>query len=185
MPLPEGWSPEQAVVACPVIEGWESLAWRFHKRKYRATDHGGSLTFSARFNRGLDLFPADEIWPALYLALAPEISIGERQRHARPERLPELNDYPLTTLSVTLAVVLDCTDATTLGISLEDLCHDTDFSAGQHLAAAALAQEIEAMIVPSATRLGNNLVVFPTQLRPTSRIVEVSHIDPRLYVERI
>jgi hypothetical protein len=40
------------------------------------------------------------------------------------------------------------------------------------------------MIVPSATQLGRNLVIFPPLLRPDSRITELSFVDPRLYVDR-
>ncbi len=39
-------------------------------------------------------------------------------------------------------------------------------------------------LVPSATRLGDNLVLFPRQLRPDSRVSVVSSRDPQLYVSR-
>lgn len=77
-----------------------------------------------------------------------------------------------------------CHEPDRFGLATDDLCHDTDWEVPQLLASAVLARGVEAMIVPSATRLGNNLVVFPTRLRPGSQIVEVSHLDPRLYVDR-
>ncbi len=44
----------------------------------------------------------------------------------------------------------------------------------------ALALEAEAVLVPSATRLGDNLVILPDRLRQDSRIEPVGSIDPRL-----
>jgi RES domain-containing protein len=173
---------------------WSGRAWRFHRRDRDATDGRGALFFSGRFNRGLDLFPEAEVWPVLYLALAPEVAIGERQRHLTVERLARLNDYRLTTLELRLHAVVDCTDLERLGVTIEQLCDDTDFEIGQRPAEAVRSQRvavdaeaegsIEAMIVPSATRLGNNLVVFPDRLHQASKIRVVSHVDPRLFVER-
>jgi hypothetical protein len=134
----------------------------------------------------------------LYLALAPEVAIGERQRHLTMDRLSRLNDYRLTTLELRLRVVIDCTDWERLGVSVEELCDNTNYVIGQHLAEAARRRVIaddpdadespptavEAMIVPSATRLGNNLVVFPDRLNSVSVIRVVRHVDPQLYVER-
>ena len=52
------------------------------------------------------------------------------------------------------------------------------------MVAAALKGSLEGLIVPSATRLGDNLILFPENLRASSRIEIVSSRDPRLYVER-
>ncbi len=46
-----------------------------------------------RYNRGLDQFASDQVWPAPYLALAPEVCLGEIVRHITPDLLPQLNDY--------------------------------------------------------------------------------------------
>lgn len=110
------------------------------------------------------------------------------------ERLAQLNDYRLTTLELKLQAVVDCTDLERVGVSIEELCDNTSYEIGQRLAEAArrrlIADDlevnvaIEAMIVPSATRLGNNLVVFPDRLHSASVIRVVSHVDPQLYVER-
>ena len=185
MPVPLGWDADNAIAACPVLHHWQGTAWRFHKRRYQALDPGGSLLRSGRYHRARDRFPPDQTWPALYLALDRAISIGEIQRHLTPALLPHLNDYRLTTLRLHLVgpVVL-CDEPARMGLALDDLCHDTDWEAPQRLAAAALGRGVEAMVVPSATRLGNNLVVFPTRLRAGSTIVEMGHVDPRLYVER-
>jgi hypothetical protein len=62
--------------------------------------------------------------------------------------------------------------------------HDTDYEATQAIGAAAFADGLEGLLVPSATRLGDNLILFPDNLRAGSRIEVVSSRDPRLYVQR-
>jgi RES domain-containing protein len=195
---PRSWNPDDAIRRCPVRTDWSGRAWRFHRRDRTATDDRGALLFSGRFNRGLDLFPEVEVWPVLYLTLAPEVAIGERQRHLTIEHLSRLNDYRLTTLELRLQAVIDCTDMEQLGVSSEELCDNTYYDTGQRLAESVRhrliavdpgadvlsSMPVEAMIVPSATRLGNNLVVFPDRLHAESVIRVVSHVDPQLYVNR-
>lgn len=66
--------------------------------------------------------------------------------------------------------------------SVSDLCHETDYRIPQELAAASIARGAEAVLVPSATRLGDNLILFPSNIKPTSRIDVVNSRDPMLYV---
>lgn len=120
----------------------------------------------------------------LYLALSPEVSLGEVLRHFTPELLPQLNEYRLSELDVELETVLDCRDPAAFGLSAEDLIRDFDFTMTQEIAAAAIAQGAEGILVPSASGLGDNLVVFPAQLRSGSRLAVVGSRDPRLYVPR-
>jgi RES domain-containing protein len=180
---PEDWDLDAFIDACP-IGAWEGTAWRAHKRRYDGTDPGGSLRFSGRYNRGLDQFPEAEIWPALYLALAAEISLGEIMRHLTPELLPVLNDYRITELSVSLSAAIDCRDLSSAGLLTDALLHDNDYGASQSLAAAAISHGAEGILVPSATRLGDNLVIFTAQLRADSRLAVVASRDPRLFVPR-
>ena len=183
MAAPERWNPAAAVATCPVIP-WHGRAWRAHRRAYAATDHSGSLGVSGRYHRALDQFPEDQVWPALYLALGPEVCLGEVLRHIRPERLPLLNDYRISEIAVALATVLDCRDLNAVGLTHDAIWQDDDYTIPQSLAAAALTCGVEAMLVPSATRLGDILVVFPTQLRASSRLELISSRDPQLYVPR-
>jgi hypothetical protein len=67
---------------------------------------------------------------------------------------------------------------------VEDLIRDNDFSTTQELAAAAIALRAEAVLVVSATGLGDNLVVFPRMLRDSSILRAIGSRDPRLYVPR-
>lgn len=76
MPVPVGWDAAAAVAACPV-GGWEGRVWRMHHRKYPAADPGGARKVSGRYNRGLDLFPEERSFAALYLATGPDICLGE------------------------------------------------------------------------------------------------------------
>jgi hypothetical protein len=101
-----------------------------------------------------------------------------------PESMPRLNTYRISEIEVELEMVIDCREIAALGISLDHLLNDLDYTVSQRLGAAALAMGAEGLLVPSATRLGDNLVVFPTQLRPDSRLDVVSSRDPLLYVER-
>jgi RES domain-containing protein len=162
----------------------EGRAWRLHRRRYAATDHGGSLSVSGRYHRASDQFAEGETWAALYLALSAEVALGEIIRNVSPALLAQMNDYRLSELNVELEAVLDCRDATALLLKPDDLIRDHDFAITQEIAAAAIGQGAEGILVPSATRLGDNLVVFPTQLRATSRLEVISSRDPRLFVSR-
>ena len=183
MPVREGWDAEAALAGRPVVD-WEGRLWRMHKRRYPAEDPGGARLVSGRYNRGLDRFPEGETFPALYLATAPEICLGEVYRHVTPELLPSLNDFRLSELSASLHELADCRDPSALGLAPEDLAHDTDYRATQSLGAAADARGLEGLLVPSATGLGDNLILFPQNLLAGSRLTVVSSRDPRLYVRR-
>jgi hypothetical protein len=142
------------------------------------------LLVSGRYNRGADQFAADQVWPALYLALGPEIALGEIVRHVVPELIERLNDFQLSELQVELSAVLDFRDPVPLGLAAEDLVRDHDFDITQELAAGVIANRAEGILVPSATKLGDNLIIFPTRLRSASRLDVIASRDPRLYVMR-
>lgn len=176
---------ETALAASPVIP-WQGHAWRMHKRRYNPDDPGGSRKVSGRFHRGLDRFTEDQAWSALYMSLAAEASLGEILRHSFADigLLSELNNYRLSEFLIHLNAVVDCRTVAShrhLGSWFE---HPTDYSVSQSFGAAALAMGAEGLLVPSATRLGDNLVVFPTQLRSDSRLDVIGSRDPVLYVER-
>ena len=163
---------------------WEGRLWRMHNRRYPAEDPDGARLVSGRYNHRLDRFPEGETFPALYLATAPEICLGEVYRHVTPELLPSLNDFRLSELSVSLHEIADCRDPSALGLTPEDLAHDTDYRATQSLGAAAVARGVEGLLVPSATGHGDNHILFPQNLLAASRVRVVSSRNPRLYVKR-
>jgi RES domain-containing protein len=183
MATSDSWDPDAALRALRGI-AWKGTAWRFHRHAYSPTDAGGSLLVSGRYHRGADQFARSDAWSALYLALAPEVSLGEVLRHFSPALMPRLSEYRLTELAVELAAVLDCRDERALGLAAGDLVEDYDFTRPQAIAAAAIDRGAEAMLVRSATGLGDNLVVFPASLRQSSALSVVGSRDPRLYVPR-
>ncbi len=116
------------------------------------------------------------------VAAAPEICLGKIYRHLTPELLPSLNDFRLSELLANVQRVVDCRDPDPLGLTPGDLSHDTDYRATQALGAAADRSALEGLLVPSATGLGDNLILFPQNLLSSSRVRVVSSRDPRLYV---
>lgn len=98
--------------------------------------------------------------------------------------MSRLNLYRISEIEVDFATIVDCRDLEATGISLNDLLDDHDYTMSQRLGAAVIATGAEGLLVPSATRLGDNLVVFPTNLRPESRLEIIASRDPMLYVER-
>ncbi|MBA2712170.1 MAG: RES family NAD+ phosphorylase [Rubrobacteraceae bacterium] len=180
----EGWDAAAALAACPV-EAFEGRLWRMHKRRYEAADPGGARLVSGRNNLGLDRSREGDAFAALYLATAPEICLGEIYRHITPELLPSLNDFRLSELQANIQKVADCRDPSQLGLAPGDLSHDTDYRATQALGAAAAGSGLlGGLLVPSATGLGDNLILFPQNLLADSRVAVISSRDPRLYVGR-
>jgi hypothetical protein len=142
------------------------------------------LLYSGRYQRAPDLFPKAETWPALYLSLAAEISVAEVVRHLSLDMVTRLNRLRLSQLEVGLSRVVDCRSAARLGLEEGELIQDFDYSTTQAIGAAAIARGAEAILVPSATGLGDNLVVFPDRLRASSRMSIIGSRDPRLFVPR-
>lgn len=183
MPAPKGWDAASALASCPVL-AWEGRAWRMHNRRYAAEDPGGARKVSGRYNLGLDQFPEGRVFGALYLALQAEVCLGEIVRHVESVGLSSLNNYRLSELSVHVSKVADCRDHEPLGLFLDDLMDDFDLSASRALSEAAFEGGLEGMLVVSATRLGDNLVLFPENLDRVSLVEAVSWRDPSLYVKR-
>jgi RES domain-containing protein len=174
--LPKDWDARQAVDA-GIIVPVKGAVWRGHRRRYAAIDHGGSLRSSARFHQAAKDFPTGPTWPALYTAFDLAVALGELQRNVRSE---EIDQYRLTEIWVQLDEVLDCRDLAALGLVEADLFDNTDFETPRALAAAAIERNVEGIFVPSASRLGDNLIIFPHLVRARSVVVEVRTIDPVL-----
>ena len=71
-----------------------------------------------------------------------------------------------------------------MGLAPNALFHATNYDLTQAIGGAALARGVEGILVPSATRLGDNIVLWMEQIRPDSQITIISSEDPRLYVPR-
>ena len=159
---------------------WEGSAWRIHKQKYVATDPGGSRRVSGRYHRGTDQVPDNQTWGTLYLATRPEICLAELFRHITPDLFPFLNGYRLSEIALSLRSVLDCRQPERMGLDLAALVADDDYELTQSIGKAAYVLGLEGLLTPSATGLGDNLILFPLNVRSTSRMEIISSRDPRL-----
>lgn len=75
--------------------------------------------------------------------------------------MPNLNESRLSGLEIRLGPTFDYRDPAAIGLVLADLVDNYDFTVTQELAAAAIAHGAEGILVPSATGLGDNLVILP------------------------
>lgn len=162
---------------------WEGRAWRLlHASRYAAEDPGGSYRVSGRYNRSRDFFGEDAAFPALYLATAPEVAMGEKQRHLTSGNLPQMKNQALSEFRVRLQTVYDLSKPEEVGIDSEALVNNHDYTFSQSLSATLRDRGAEALLVPSATLLGNNLVVFPDRLHDESGLEILGTRETRLYV---
>ncbi len=158
--------------------------WRLHASRYKADDPGGSYRVSGRYNRGRDHFAEEEVFPALYLATAPEVCLGEKQRHLVSGNLPQMRNQVLSELQVRLQNVCDLSSPEEFGFDAATLMEDHDYTFPQSFSAALRQRGAEAFLVPSATLLGTNLVILPDRLREGSSLEVLQSNPTRLYVER-
>ncbi len=107
----------------------------------------------------------------------PRYSYREILRRFGPHRpLAGLHSYRRTRLHADLSAVLDCRDLAALGLTEDALLDDLNYDIGHALGLAALRRGAEGILVPSATRAGDNLIVLPDNLRPTARIEPTTDI---------
>lgn len=161
MPV-DGWSASQAIATSP-SHRFRGTVWRVHWRAVAPTDWHLSLRSSGRYHRGLDLFPADQAFPALYTSLAPEIAIWEMVRRSATRNVLYLRNNVLTERELDLDRVLDLSDPAGVGLTREDLT-GSDHGTCQDLAATAVDRGFQGLLVPSAALPGVNLVLFPRHL---------------------
>jgi len=105
----------------------------------------------------------------LYTALGPEIALGEAIRYLSPT-MRKIADYRLTEVALTLAAVLDLRDVATHGIDDTILLDDYDYTTAHSIAGAAVRRGADGLLVPSATRLGHNIIVLPDNLGPRTAV---------------
>lgn len=175
---PQHWDP--AEIANRPIIGVQGNVYRAHLASRKALDSLGYLYGSGRFHRGVLEFGQENAWPALYLSETTHIAQGEYTRHLKS--LKGLRNLRISCIKVRLSRVADCQDLGALNITDEQLLEDTDYTAGQSLAAAAIEANYEGIVVPTATNYrGVNLVVFTDRLRRDSSLETIDHEDPDLY----
>lgn len=158
-----------AIVAAAPIIPWEGSVWRCHDRRFPSNSWQGSLLFSGRFHRAPDLFPTEFTWPALYTATGPEVALGEAIRYQAP-RMRRIAAYDLSEVALRLTSVVDVHDLAGGLIDEVHLLDDWDYTLAQECGEAALRRRADGLLVPSATRLGNNVIVLPGNLSAATRI---------------
>lgn len=173
--MPAEGGPDQ-LIAATQARHFHGRVWRVHWREVAAGDWSLSLRTSGRYHRGLDLFPADQTFPALYTSLAPEIAIWEMVRRSAARNLAFLKNNVLTELEVTLGQMLDISDPTTVGLTQADLT-SSEFRPCQELAAVARSQGHQGLLVPSAALPGHNLVFLPDNLAESASIHVVLSVE--------
>lgn len=164
----EEWNARESVAAAP-NRSFRGRAWRVHWREIAPTDWSLSLRSTGRYHRGLDLFSADQAFPALYASLMPEIAIWEMVRRSAARNLAYLQNNVLSELEVDLSRILDLSDPTVVGLPAGELT-SPDQKSCQDLATAAMNRGCEGLLVPSAALPGLNLVVLPRNLSETPSI---------------
>jgi hypothetical protein len=187
---PIGWNALLALAPFR-LERWQGSVWRGHDRDYRGDDAAGSILFSGRYNKGVDTAPLPGCWPALYTSVDRSICYAERLRHTEFDR-PRLAAAKwartvFTRMEVELQAVLNFVDPNPAGLTVDDLCQDSDnptvdYELPHQVAAAAISMGAEALLVPSATRVDDsipNVIIFTAELRPGSSIRVVETVEPR------
>lgn len=150
---------------------WIGRVWRIHQDAWAADDPGGSLVGSGRWNRGLDLVPPPEAFPALYTATAPGVADWELIRHSRRSDADEMwrrfVRAQRTWLDIAVPSALDLRDPASVGLTRDDLLGDgvDAYLLPQAIGAAAYAQGLTGILAPSATAMGQtsgdyNVIVF-------------------------
>ncbi len=140
------------------------------------TDWSLSLRTSGRYHRGLDLFPPEQTWPALYTSLSPEIAIWEIVRRSAARTLGYLANNLLSEIEVTLGRLVDLSEPTVAGLTLADLT-GADHRLCQEIGAVATALGYRGLLVPSAALPGLNLVILARNLPEPSAMRVVSSVE--------
>jgi RES domain-containing protein len=161
----KGASDPAAIVATSLLTSWSGRVWRCHHRSHAALSADGSLGgVGGRFNAGVES-PIKPPFRALYTSVESGAALLEVVRHlgyrATDDRavvaLEDIAMRVLTQIDVALRRVFDWSrDA-----ALRDLLtSDTSYAYTQKLGAAAAMAGAEAILVPSATGIDANLIIF-------------------------
>jgi RES domain-containing protein len=165
-----------SIAASSILRSWSGRFWRCHHRSRAALNAEGSLAGTGgRFNVGVD----SDIKPpfrALYASVESAAALLEVVRHlgyhASDRRaVVALNDIAmrvLTQIDIDLQRVFDWRS--------EQNLREVSYRESQQMAAAAFKEGAEAILVPSATGIDANLVIFVDNLHDGSRIEVVRQI---------
>lgn len=169
-----------SITASSVLQPWSGRVWRCHHRSRASLNADGSLAGSGgRFNAGVD----SDVKPpfrALYASIESAAALLEVVRHLgyrSPDRrnvvaLDDIAMRVLTQIDVELQRVFDLRRESVLRENLSK----ASYRQTQQLAAAAFNHGAEGILVPSATGIDANLVIFVDNFGDGSRIEVVRQI---------
>lgn len=86
----------------------------------------------------------------------------------------------LTQIAVTASEIVDLRSISADEARQVGLFDDWNYESGHVLARAVRETGAEGMLVASATRIGDSLILFPDMLRPGSEMTVVRTVDPDL-----
>jgi RES domain-containing protein len=165
-----------SIAASSVLAPWSGRVWRCHHRSRAALNAEGSLAGTGgRFNAGVD----SDVKPpfrALYSSVESAAALLEVVRHlghrsSDRRAVVALDDIAmrvLTQIEIELQRVFDWRS--------EQHLSEVSYRQSQQVAAAAFREGAEGILVPSATGIDANLVIFVDNLHDGSRIEVVRQI---------
>lgn len=188
----------EALSKRPIIP-YAGHVYRTIARRYPADNFEGYLRAAGRLNEIGD-------GPIGYFSTSEVTSLAEVIRHIHVrhaladitalEEMPSvvdqyldgyLNTRRIVEFEVLLVDVLDVRDLAAVGIKPEEFFQtppggwDAGGFISQQLGREVRRRGHEALLVPSASGLGDNLIVFPGNLHPGSMLKPGPHRDPSLY----
>jgi hypothetical protein len=146
-----------------------------------ARDFAHTTGTAGRWHLGFDHAEAAR-FPALYTSLQAHVAEAEFLRHldgrTRSSGHIDLrrDRFRLSQLATKLSRVFDLRDLEAAGLTCEAVCHDTDYTLPQQLAAEAHGRGAEGLLVwscavePACSQV--NLIVFANGLLPRSSVEE-------------
>lgn len=139
----------------------DTSCYRMVSQKYDALNTNGSLLYPGRYNSGEFL--------VLYASDSREVCKAEL---ARKTEIKTKLTYKVAKLNVKLKKVVDLTNEKNLralDIQENNLIGGS-WDITQHIARLAYQKGYEALLVPSATGKGNNIILFPANFTKGSTI---------------
>jgi RES domain-containing protein len=149
------------IVSNSAFVSWSGHVWRCHHRSRAALNTDGSLAgIGGRFNAGVDNESAPA-FPALYTSIESAAALLEVVRHlgyreADSRAVVALDDIAMRVLSQLDVSVQRAFDWS----GRAELASGASYADSQQLAAAAFQAGAEAILVPSATGIDRNLIIF-------------------------
>lgn len=138
--------------------------YRMVSQKYGVLNTNGSLLYLGRYSNGE--------FRVLYAADSREVC---KQEHARKTAIKTKLAYKIAKLNVKLNKVINLTNEKNLkmlDIQKDDLLGDR-WILTQHIASLAYQKGYEALLVPSVTGKGNNIILFPENFTKDSTLKKV------------